>query len=168
MLHWLGREAGNGQRLRTLMLISIDETLPLDASCILEPFLWQGSVPPPGDYLSKQGFKALVLCAEEWLYASSYPGLDVLCAPNKDDGTLSQKQLERAKAAARWVSRKIDQNQKVLITCMSGWNRSGLVSAWVLRERFGWSGKKCIDRVRAKREWALTNQAFVQSLLPLT
>lgn len=150
-------------------LPSVNVVTPsLDVSVILPPFLWQGGCPPPGDTLARQGWKSLVLCAEEWTNAGLYQDIEVLCAPNQDNGLLTQKQWERARSAARWVARRIEQNQKVLVTCMAGLNRSGLVTALVLHERMGWCGARCVSHVKqARDEFALTNPAFVNALLSL-
>lgn len=133
--------------------------------------LWQGSFPPRGATLAKLGFDTLVLAAEELQFpADSYPGVEVIGAPNRDDGSpLTWNQLQTAVATAREVQKRLQDGKKVLVTCAAGVNRSGLVSALTLHFVYGWSGERCIQVVRERRKLsefrqALNNQFFVQAL----
>lgn len=136
--------------------------------------LWQGSQPPTGSKLAKRGFDAVVLCAREYQPPRSYfPGVQVLHAPNEDDPLfpMSKEELETAVWAATRVHGLLEQGKKVLVTCMAGINRSGLVVALSLHKTFGYSGQSCIDIVRDRRLLrdgvALRNPQFVDALLKL-
>jgi len=136
--------------------------------------LWQGSVPPQGGVLNLLGYHALVLAAEEFQFdAGFYPGVAVIYAPNDDNGKpLSREQLTIAVKAARDVAARIRSGQKVLVTCAAGVNRSGLVSALTLHFLYGWSGDRCIRRIRERRTHpnfgkALSNPFFTHALRKL-
>lgn len=118
------------------------------------------------------GFHALVLTALEWqIPALEFPGLAVIHAPNNDDGSpLTRDQLDRALTAARQVVTRLQNGQKVLVTCAAGVNRSGLVSALSLHFLKGWSGDKCIAVVRKRRQtrqMPLCNPFFTAALRKL-
>lgn len=51
----------------------------------------------------------------------------------------------------------VDDGKRVLIHCAAGANRSGLVSAMVVRELSGENGSNCAAHVRARRPGALIN-----------
>lgn len=57
---------------------------------------------------------------------------------------------------------------KVLVHCQAGLNRSNLVAAVVLREKYGMSSREAIDLLREKRSnLVLCNETFEQQLLAL-
>jgi len=65
----------------------------------------------------------------------------------------------------------LKDGDKVLVTCVAGVNRSGLVVALAIHEFMGCSGKACIDLVRKNRKLiysigprALNNPYFVRVL----
>ena len=144
----------------------------LDAHEIV-PNLWQGSFPIPGTTLQRAGFKVLVLCASELQFEEdTFPGLNIIRAPNEDSKHLSRLRLRIALAAAKDSAKAIRAGQRVLVTCAAGLNRSGLVSALTLHALYGWSGPKCIQQVQQKRVsslvcpdlTALCNPKFVEVL----
>ena len=142
---------------------------PIESSKIAHR-LYQGSVPPRGDVLRNAGFHALVLCAFEIQPdAEHFPGIEVIHAPNDDDGgrPISRDEWTLAKRAAQRVTELHHRGARILITCAQGRNRSGLVMALVLRERFGWTGAQAAAHVRLRRKNALTNPVFFNSLLAL-
>jgi protein-tyrosine phosphatase len=135
------------------------------------PLLWQGSKPRPGRWLADIGFEVLVLCAREYQpTAVSFPGLVLINAPNDDHYFVSREDLQGAVDAASLVAEHVKAGRKVLVTCLAGINRSGLVVALALHKAFGYSGQTCINLVRAKRrladgdDVALTNTLFVEAL----
>ena len=131
------------------------------------PLLHQGSAPPGNTVLMELGFSAVVLCAiENQPPASKFEGIDVLYAPN-DDNPLrapTRDELLIAVDAAKQVAQRVQDGQKVLVTCMAGLNRSGLVNAFALHILTGWSGPRCVQQVQAKRQAALSNRQFVRVL----
>lgn len=126
--------------------------------------LFQGGAPPPGDGLKKAGVDVLVLCAKEWQDATAYPGLIVIKAPGDDDRREHRLMqfIENWKLAAELSAEHVMAGRNVLITCMQGLNRSGLVMALTLRILTGWSGKKIVEHIQKHREHALFNDTFVR------
>jgi protein-tyrosine phosphatase len=133
----------------------------LDINKIVEN-LWQGAIPPRGDTLVKKGFQVLVLCASENQNADAYPGLQVICAPGDDDERVHrmERDLKVWIPAAQQVADAVRQGKKVLVTCMAGLNRSGMVIALALRELTGWSGPAIVKHMKAQRPYALCNSTF--------
>lgn len=138
------------------------------------PRLYQGSKPRVGRELADAGFQVLVLCAREYQPAAVYyPGLTVIHAPNDDHCFVTKDDLRVAANAASRVVEHLKAGEKILVTCLAGINRSGLVVALTIHKALGYSGRSCIDLVRAKRrladgdDVALTNTFFVESLMKL-
>jgi hypothetical protein len=127
--------------------------------------LWQGGPPPEGTALAEQGFDMLVLCAEEHQPSSSqFPGLTVVRAPNDDrpkGPPPTADEVLIAHLAAKTVAKSLFKGRKVLVTCMQGRNRSGLVSGLAM-VMLGESAAPVIQRIRERRENALTNPYFVE------
>lgn len=125
--------------------------------------LFQGSRPPVGDYLRRKGFNLLVLCAEEHQPpASSFPGVEVLHAPNDDDFERlpTRDELRVALQAARRATAVLASGGSVLSTCFAGRNRSGLVSGLALHLWLGCPGSEAIRMIQAARPKALRNPGF--------
>lgn len=144
-------------------------SVAFDADLIV-PGLYQGSYPPEGSVLRDTGFDALVLCAKHLQTpASAFPGIAVVHAPAVDDKNVPvfRDVLARALKAAKEVAERIQGGQNVLVTCHAGLNRSGLVSGLALHVLYGWSGKRCVRQVQAKRQEALFNERFVEALTRL-
>lgn len=139
----------------------------LDADMIY-PGLWQGSLPPDGHVLAEAGFDVLVLCAREYqLEAELFPGVQVLHAPNDDDSSraMTPSEWRLAQATGRIVANLVRSNKMVLVTCIAGINRSGLVSALAIHHLTGKSGRDCIrDVQRNRRGGALGNAQFREAL----
>jgi protein-tyrosine phosphatase len=134
------------------------------------PYLSQGGVPEEGGAVARAGFKVLVLCADEYQPSDRlFHNLDeVIHAPNDDGlGPFTKIQKVIARLAANRVADHVRAKQHVLVTCMAGRNRSGLVTALALHKLYGWSGARCIHHVQAHRENALTNPDFVDYLKTL-
>lgn len=143
--------------------------LKVDASNIMGN-LWQGSAPISGASLLEQGFETLVFCAEEYQpSAKHYPGIAVHYAPNEDDPDigLTRDQLEIAIRASHQVVEWLNEDKKVLVTCMMGLNRSGLVVGLALHLWKGLPGKDCVTLVKKQRMGALFNRRFVEYLSKL-
>ena len=113
-------------------------------------------------------FDVVAFCAEEFqpdrsLILRKNARTRVIYAPN-DDGDLTRRQLEIAAHAADQVAGEFLQGQKVLVICMAGKNRSGLVIALALHMLSGAGGVAAARLVRAKRRSfggpALTNPSF--------
>jgi protein-tyrosine phosphatase len=99
-------------------------------------------------------------------FASGFlPGVEVICCPMNDveGGPTPEEKLAAFKTAQTIVDR-LAQGKRVLVTCVAGRNRSGLVNALVLILRRGVSGISATMRIQAARPLALTNQSFCQFL----
>jgi protein-tyrosine phosphatase len=138
----------------------------LDASPIT-PQISQGSKPPEGPEVHRCGFSVLVLAAQEFQPPRSrFRGISVLHAP-LDDAELTTREWLIANDAAATAAAAVLGGHHVLITCHMGLNRSGLITALVLRKAYNLSGVEAVRRVKRKREGALCNPSFVEALVTL-
>lgn len=130
------------------------------------PGLWIGAAPPQGDLLSELGFDALVLCARQYQPAKGrFPGVEVYHAGFRDTEDVTPDELRLAVKAAQWTSRRLRKGKKVLVTCMAGLNRSGLVTALSLAMAGRLDPAMCGELVkRARGPDALSNPTFVDAL----
>lgn len=129
--------------------------------------LYQGGWPPPGEGLKNAGVDVLVLCAKEWQDASVYPGLNVILAPGDDDRRLHRlaQFVDGWKRAGHEAAEQVKAGRCVLVTCMQGLNRSGMVTSFALRELTGMSGKNIVKHIQARRENALFNETFAKYII---
>lgn len=142
------------------MMLDCDHifTLTLDAGDALGS-IYQGSMPDPDDVST---FDVLVLCAWENQESNAYERLRVITAPGEDvwEWPVEQGDLARWQRAAITVADRVKQGDDVLVTCMAGLNRSGMVTAMALHHLTGWDGEKCVWWIQRRRESALFNPAF--------
>lgn len=140
-------------------------TFKIDAD-EMHPGLWQGSRPPRGSAVADNGFDVLVLAAEEIQDSTLYKGVKVILAPGDDTDNLKKirSQLPTWQSAAIDVAKAVMNGKKVLVTCHAGLNRSGYITALALHHLTGWSGKKCVDHIQSRREFALCNDTFAEQL----
>jgi hypothetical protein len=126
------------------------------------PGLWQGGQPVDGVML-KPLFDAIVLMADEW-QPRYLGGIDLIHAPIDDaERPPTSTELYHIKYAAARVMGLLRQGKRVLVTCMMGWNRSGVVTAMVLKMYFGLTTEEAIQLVRQTRgPNALSNEYFVR------
>jgi protein-tyrosine phosphatase len=68
---------------------------------------------------------------------------------------------EEAVTTARKLARALRKGKRVLVMCVQGRNRSGLVAAMALSYLTKKPGAACADLVSAGRPNALTNASFV-------
>jgi hypothetical protein len=117
--------------------------------------LYQGSAPPIG----LRGFDVIVLCAEEYQpQGYSFPFVTVIKAP-LDDAHLSRTEARIAYSAAVSVAEQLAEGKTVLVTCMQGRNRSGLVTALVLMMN-GLTADRAIALIKSKRALSMQNPSF--------
>lgn len=124
------------------------------------PRLWQGAAPTPD--LPHAEFDVIVLCAQEY-QPFRFPAFKgtVIRAPFDDSLQPTAKERKIAIRAAREVAKRLRKGQRVLVTCMMGRNRSGLVVGLALRMSTRWSADEIVVRIRkARGEDALSNQSF--------
>jgi protein-tyrosine phosphatase len=110
-------------------------------------------------------FDHLVLCAMEYqLEPALFPGVNVIHAPMNDDGSpMTVDEMRIAVRTAGQVIRHLVSKERVLVTCMQGRNRSGIVTALALclgppKN----SPSQAVARIRAARgPGAMRNQDFL-------
>lgn len=132
----------------------------------LGPRLYQGSAPPAGPTLRNLGFDAVVLCAMEHQPPTThFPGVRVFRARLDDSGEpVTSREWTDALTAATSVANTVRQGGRVLVTCIQGRNRSGLVSALALHMLTRAPGTMCVRHIQTLRPGALTNREFVRLL----
>jgi protein-tyrosine phosphatase len=136
----------------------------------LYPKLWIGSAPPTGPALADAGFGVLVLCAEEYQpRLHEFPGLVCVTHAGFDDDVPDNETLDTAVSAAMDVVDHLQSGERVLVTCMAGRNRSGLVCALALHLLTGYDTRDCVLHIKKTRVGndggeALTNPHFVNFL----
>lgn len=139
---------------------------PASAASRLTDGLWMGSVPLPG-CRPHRWFDMLVLCAIEYQVPHLFPGLQTVLAPMNDDGSpMTEAEGRIAVRAAGEVVRALVSGRRILVTCMMGRNRSGLVSALALcRGPARMSPKDATAAIRAARgDTAMRNPYFNEFL----
>jgi ABC-type nitrate/sulfonate/bicarbonate transport system substrate-binding protein len=129
--------------------------------------LFQGGIPPEGDALSKAGFHVLVLAAAEWQAPTLYTNITVIGAPGDDDPRPDRilRFVNTWRKAGIAVAEHVREGRNVLVTCMAGQNRSGMVTAFALRELTQLPAQDIISLIQAQRPMALCNSGFVTYLL---
>lgn len=124
--------------------------------------LWIGNAPPTKEALRAAGFDCVVLMAQEYQPTNCFFGVDTVHAPI-DDAQLNRVEAQLAMGAARDVIVKLRQGRRVLVTCMAGLNRSGLVCALALVFGNGMAPDDAVALLRAVRgPGALSNPHFVE------
>jgi protein-tyrosine phosphatase len=126
--------------------------------------LYQGAFPPHGNAVADAGFNVLVLCAWENQDPSNYPGVEVVCAPGDDinQWPVDPQELSNWQNASSVVVERLKAGKKVLVTCIGGYNRSGMVTAMTLHAMTGWSGEDIVSFVSSRRPGALFNRSFAR------
>ena len=113
-------------------------------------------------------FDIVVFCAEEFqpqreIMSKASDKVRFLYAP-LDDGELSEKELMTAMETADLTARAFKAGKRILITCMQGRNRSGLVTALTLHILYGMGGGAAAEMVRRRRRAptgpAMNNPSF--------
>jgi protein-tyrosine phosphatase len=119
------------------------------------PWLAQGSAPPSG---VRVPFDVIVLAAMEY-QEPELPGYRVMRVPLDDSGpppSASDRVLIRS--TAKKIVDYVRSRRRVLVTCMQGRNRSGVLVGLALRE-MGLPGAEAARRIRLARN-GLTNPHF--------
>jgi Dual specificity phosphatase, catalytic domain len=123
----------------------------------IAPKLYMGCAPPPGNWWQGK-FGVIVFCAKE--YQPSDEGFPRVIRCPIDDANINGRDAMKAVQAAREVCKALHAGQRVLVTCMQGRNRSGLVTALALIMN-GVSAQSAIQMIQSARPNALTNPSFV-------
>lgn len=119
-------------------------------------------------YLALHGIADVALLADDW--QPDVPGAVVLRAPFRDVGsappTEAEEILRTAREAAAWVAARAASGRRVLSSCRSGLNRSGLVTALAVMRLSGLPPAEAVALVRERRSpHALNNAMFERFVL---
>lgn len=114
------------------------------------------------------GFEVIALCAEEYQPRSAAFGgvAKVYHCPFDDDQEkpLAFATINMVKNVSALIARDLKHGARVYVSCNQGRNRSGLVTALVVRELLGTSGREAKAWVQVHRANALTNSIFTRYL----
>lgn len=86
---------------------------------------------------------------------------------NLPDGKIPEEMGMLCLALVSEMAGLILQNHRVLVYCYGGRNRSGLISALIVRELKGFTGREALEWVRSCRPHSVVNKHFEQFLLGL-
>lgn len=127
----------------------------LDANEV-HPGLWIGALPAAWDWpgLAKR-FDLIAICVPTSVKSPGQP--ECIITPLLDD---RQPIPEAAITTAKKVAKALRQRRRVLVLCVQGRNRSGLVAAMALSYLTKQPGSVCASIVSAGRPYALTNTSF--------
>lgn len=130
--------------------------------------LYIGSAPKPAE-VKRAGFDIVVLCAREYQPATSLFGnVQVLRLPIDDNALedLTESEQRNACAVSQHVAQAVVHGKRVLVTCLAGRNRSGLVAATALRLLYPkLTAQEIVDHIKqARGMFALSNYRFVKLL----
>lgn len=119
-------------------------------------------------YLPLHGIEDVALLADDW--QPEVPGASVLRAPFRDIGSAPPGEAEEilrvAREAAAWVADRVAGGRRVLSSCRSGLNRSGLVSALAIIRLSGLPADMVVALIRERRSpHALNNAMFERFVL---
>lgn len=84
-------------------------------------------------------------------------GLEYIVMPVPDGKEVPELQYH---AAVEIVLERLQVNRRVLVHCLAGRNRSGLICGLVIRQIRGVTGKKALTLLRIVRPTALVNPVF--------
>lgn len=145
----------------------------LDLYNEIVPGLWMGCCPAPGSHMRwplPEGFEfdAVIMCSKSHQY--DYPSGGVITRYQMFFGDGYARDLP-ARATLEWaadhaIARVRTMDEKVLIHCQAGLNRSGLITALALIRGWDMDPANAIALIRQKRDpEALFNEEFVNWLL---
>jgi protein-tyrosine phosphatase len=126
------------------------------------PNLWVGSAPLPADIEFLNTFDTVVFAADTYQpdLIRGFRKTAIRCGI--DDHQITEVEKRRVLECAKMVADRLFRGQKVLCTCISGWNRSSLVAALAMKLITPYSTEEIIDLIRAARgDSALSNWSFV-------
>lgn len=145
--------------------------MPIHNYNLVSPNLCMGGAVVDADGLFEE-FDAVVLCAEEWQPEIIPPENDrskeVFRLPLIDVDSpvaVSSSLMGNVAKTVAKLHTLHREGRRILITCMAGRNRSGIVTALLLRKILGVTSDQAIEMVRAARgPHALSNPTFVRYL----
>lgn len=152
------------------MMIEYDHIYTADISSPdgLKGSIYQGSMPSVGKVVAECGFDVLVLAADENQDLNGeYEDIEVIAAPGEDirGWPVDPEHTKIWEDASHIVADRVRAGKRVLITCMAGLNRSGMVTALTMHKLTGWDAEKIIWWIQGRRSAALFNKDFQRHLL---
>jgi protein-tyrosine phosphatase len=129
------------------------------------PGLWVGSKPTIHDVVELNTFDVVVFAADSFQpdLIRGFKRTAIRCGIQDEAITPSEK--NRAMLCARMVARSLQEGKRVLVTCISGWNRSSLVAAIAILMVTHMSAEQVVSLIRmARGKDALCNHSFVEFL----
>jgi len=138
-------------------------------------FVWDGvaigGIRAYGETLTRFGFLMNVAQefavdedGEEKVSEKIRDGQEVLHARLVDAENLVLPQVPEILRAVALVRKAHDEGHTILVTCMAGRNRSGVVAAEHLIQ-LGNDPREVVEAIQTRRDLALTNRSFVRWLL---
>lgn len=125
--------------------------------------LWMGGLPTGFPQLFER-WDVIVLCAGEYQPHVELPedwNKVILRVPFDDSPNAIPHSVEKSlHKQAKYLAQLHAEGKNILITCFAGVNRSGLLTALVLRYAFGCDGAEAIYKIQSVRTFALTNKTF--------
>ena len=140
----------------------------MNASKIL-PGLFQGGQPESARAVTEAGFEWLILCAREVQPPSAALGTlqRVRCPLDDTLEPISDTDWRMVWQTAHHVAHRVEEHEACLVTCAQGRNRSGLVTGVALHLLTGWDGERVVQHIQKRRDNALTNSRFADTLRQL-
>jgi hypothetical protein len=126
------------------------------------PGLWVGSMPFQQDVEFLNSFDMVVFAADSNQPAAIRGFRKIAVRCGIEDAKITEREKKKVLSCAKMVAVRLFNGQRVLVTCISGWNRSGLVAALALKLVTRHSTEEIIELIRAARgSDALGNRSFV-------
>lgn len=136
----------------------------LDANWVIPNRLAIGAMPHSVNIVWNHGFDYLLVMAAEHSWAKETgphrAWVDVI--PLYDEPKLTIKEKDKLSRASKRVVKLLKNGFKVLITCNAGLNRSGLMTAMVVRELYKVNGLVASRLIQRARRGTLQNTTYRQ------
>lgn len=143
--------------------------MPLDANWVIPNRLAIGAMPHSVNIIWNHGFDYLLVMAAEHSWAKETGPhkvwVDVL--PLYDEPKLTVEEKNRLLRASKRVAKLLKNGFRVLVTCNAGLNRSGLMTALIVRELYkvnGLAASKVVQRARKGTLINMTYRKYVEGL----
>jgi len=129
--------------------------------------LWHGGCPVDFDWIRATGIDVVLDLADADAYppAAEIEGLTYVKAPLVDGDAVPEPGVTLRLAAL--VAGLVGEGHRALVHCTFGRNRSGLVTALVVRELLGLAGAEALGYVQERRNRTVNNEAFARWLVSL-
>lgn len=129
--------------------------------------VWHGGCPVDFAWARETGIDVVLDLADADAYppAPEIEGLTYLKSPLVDGDDVPDPAV--VLGLASFVAGLVREGRRALVHCTFGRNRSGLVTALVVRDLLGLSGADALEYVQARRDRTVNNEAFAEWLRSL-